>query len=1048
MKRAFKVGFAVLLLLTSIAAHAQMDIPVNLVTGAAQIGIPLGEVRDNEISVPITLSYNATGVQISEKGYGEFGFGANWALRAGGSITREIRALPDDFMGLLNDPRKGWLIGNTAQTMASYAQGGALESFKYADTEPDMFSIGVPGLSVKFVFDNTKQIRTIPYQDVKIVPYYTDAINKADIYKFEVTTNDGVKYEFAEQEITNKYASDYNYPIDQNKRTGFFTREYDLYGIYKPTFFKSSWHLSKITTRDNRTILVKYTDAKPFTYSEDKILTTDLGESYYLFTTYNTTFRKRLVEVSSATSRAYFNFNQGNFQAYDRIDFFDNTSGQEKRVKSYSLNYKNVFSKETTLSASLIENSMRRFLESISESSDCSIFPSQKFSYYGVDFATGITQLPPPGSSKQDMWGYFNDSSDDFLDQNINMHPLTPEMHYYNLDVPGYTPKYLPDQIPGSVEKYGQNYSIDVGRKRSVNPATIHLGSLSKIQTPFGGYTSIEYEPNNYRYQLPELGELIPFGEGIRVKKVIVHDGIAHTNDQVKEYEYQDADGKSSGRITYPPQFDLLGKDAAVVRSISNLAPSSEIFYKRVTVKEVGKGKLVCEYLVPAVYPTVLEGDWKASTNFQYPFSPNTEYSFERGLPYRKYEYKESDMVTPLHETQYEYQRISLQPTEVKAVNFDSPVYYDLDFKNDFVWSPTGGTYKHITNVGKVLLSEKNFTTDPSNKTRKMESASSYFYEATTHKLLTRTTVENSDGSTYETRFKYVKDFAGITTPGDPTTTALKVMNENYMHTAPVETVTWLIKGTSSKVLSASLTKYNISAGGLALPAQIRQLPQVVGYTAASIQPVNGSQKLVEDSRYITVKEFETYQGIKPLTINDGKGRLHAFHWGYSATTPVVEIVNAAANQVAFSNFETTTNNNFTLVNPTYVPGNILGKALSLPANTIFQANVQKGLGKYYRFTCRIKAAASGALTIQLSNGNTNFITESISFNASSNWQFIEKQLDVTAAASTFTIKASGSVALVLDDIAFSPSIASIQSFTFDSALGKTSETDSKGILR
>ena len=83
------------------------EVAVDKFTGTAQVHIPLANVTAPGISVPVGLSYVASGVQVDEVGSA---VGVNWSLQAGMSIRREVRGLPDDVQSLSStENRYGWL---------------------------------------------------------------------------------------------------------------------------------------------------------------------------------------------------------------------------------------------------------------------------------------------------------------------------------------------------------------------------------------------------------------------------------------------------------------------------------------------------------------------------------------------------------------------------------------------------------------------------------------------------------------------------------------------------------------------------------------------------------------------------------------------------------------------------------------------------------------------------------------------------------------------------------------------------------------------------
>lgn len=63
------------------------DIPVNLSNGIPSIEIPVFTLNEKDLSMPIKLSYHASGIKVDEAA-GWVGLG--WSLSAGGTITREV----------------------------------------------------------------------------------------------------------------------------------------------------------------------------------------------------------------------------------------------------------------------------------------------------------------------------------------------------------------------------------------------------------------------------------------------------------------------------------------------------------------------------------------------------------------------------------------------------------------------------------------------------------------------------------------------------------------------------------------------------------------------------------------------------------------------------------------------------------------------------------------------------------------------------------------------------------------------------------------------
>ncbi|HEY0770061.1 MAG TPA: hypothetical protein VGD31_06975, partial [Sphingobacteriaceae bacterium] len=103
------IGLYVLLFVTSLADAQELpnlvrpspetaalfrfqDYPMDYSTGLPSINIPLYEVQSGSLRVPISVSYHASGLKVSD----EDGPVANgWSLNAGGAVSRTIHGSAD-----------------------------------------------------------------------------------------------------------------------------------------------------------------------------------------------------------------------------------------------------------------------------------------------------------------------------------------------------------------------------------------------------------------------------------------------------------------------------------------------------------------------------------------------------------------------------------------------------------------------------------------------------------------------------------------------------------------------------------------------------------------------------------------------------------------------------------------------------------------------------------------------------------------------------------------------------------------------------------------
>jgi len=135
------------------------DTPVNHATGIPQINIPLFTIQEDGVSVPISLSYHASGVKVDEL---SSVVGLKWTLNAGGGIFRQVNDNPDETGWLQPDARgfvtPEWLAAQgdiaTWQTQRLIGHSDELD-----DYYPDDFNYTFLNHSGSFIFnqDGTTQ---------------------------------------------------------------------------------------------------------------------------------------------------------------------------------------------------------------------------------------------------------------------------------------------------------------------------------------------------------------------------------------------------------------------------------------------------------------------------------------------------------------------------------------------------------------------------------------------------------------------------------------------------------------------------------------------------------------------------------------------------------------------------------------------------------------------------------------------------------------------------------------------------------------------------
>jgi len=269
------------------------DIPVGYHTGVVNVDIPIYQLKEGPITVPISLGYHTSGIRVAEAASW---VGLGWALNCGGVITRSVQHVPDE--GPLSEHipesslagslvhsgyyKNGFILPEKLSfnsfNVNTQRWGDSTEAWAYrvyhnaaagnVDCEPDMFFYNFGRYSGKFFFKVEKQgdgsfKRTpvfIPKADVKVdVQFATATIpgryvstfdTRTTFISFVITTPDGFKYYFGQTDSATLYATEYS------GTETFTSSSHSTSDI--PRFSPSSWYLTKITSPDGHQVTFEY----------------------------------------------------------------------------------------------------------------------------------------------------------------------------------------------------------------------------------------------------------------------------------------------------------------------------------------------------------------------------------------------------------------------------------------------------------------------------------------------------------------------------------------------------------------------------------------------------------------------------------------------------------------------------------------------------------------------------------------------------------------------------------------------------------------------
>lgn len=475
------------------------EIPVELSKGTPSISIPLYDITSGSLKLPISLSYHASGVRVTDMSTSS---GLSWTLNAGGAITRAVNGLPDEnstAFRSLNPPSPA----NTNDLLCYIGKIAAFNGIYY-DGMSDGYFYNFNGNSGKFLYAN-KQLSvdqnlpaivpvTIPYKPLKIQE--THPQTGSSIYT--IADLDGTIYTFGK--VVNGKASSET-----------------TYSSHGPTGFISTWYLSQIVSANRMdTITLEYTaatlvDSPPLYSTALEKLESENGQVHYSHV-------KSISESSVMTvypSDIYFRNGKVSFTyAADRLDlpnakrltgiyiYRKDAAGNYSELKHYELAH-SYFSctdgySQTDInpvsSHSASSGLLKRLkLDSITEKNSAgAALPAHQFTYH-EDEALRIY-----GSYAQDYWGFHNGAANQKL--------------------------LIWDTDP----TYTAEPSAAYGANRIPNFSYAIAGTIKSVQYPTGGKTVYTFESN-------ELTDGTQ-GGGIRIKSIANFEGMTQLSK--KEYSY------------------------------------------------------------------------------------------------------------------------------------------------------------------------------------------------------------------------------------------------------------------------------------------------------------------------------------------------------------------------------------------------------------------------------------------------------------------------------------------------------------------------------
>ncbi|RFM27667.1 hypothetical protein [Deminuibacter soli] len=978
----------------SAALNKYGEYQVSLFTGVPEISIPLYTIKQGALTLPVTLSYHASGNKVTDAASW---VGLGWSLNAGGAVSRKLMGARGDENSsngyLHTDFRTSAQVDQTTEAGREYL--GLLSGGTY-DTEPDIFSVSAPTVDAKFFFDrgNGFQPSFLHYSPAKVTSSF---ISTADV-PFNVLDEKGIKYRFG----------------------GNFRETTTSYNGGSSSTDVSSWMLESMSA-------LNAVDEIDFSYStqygsvsDDLVDTWEIDDNQ---NQYEAGGFCSMIPNPSITRSIHVGSNVIQCQLQEityrggKVVFTLSNSFREDLTNFKSLASIQVYNLDVATNQYQLQKTILPFLSYFINGTDAATKRLRLDSLQILDNAGAVTErysfaydalaLPAPTSKQRDFWGYYNGKNNSSLipQQNITFSPGS-----------GSTPQTI---------IIGSNYP----NGRDADAAYAKACVLKRINYPTGGYTTFEYEGNQY-LQGSAQGYAVKYAGGLRIHAIASYDGI-NAAPLLKTYEYNTArpnfipgnqyfftntwhedwyfNGTSLGwcstnRRVYlsNPTIDFLPYDQAAV-----VYPTVTEYLGDATNNS---GKTVYQFKDAA--------DIVSSASIAKPIMI-TQY-FLRGQLLNKSVYRNTGpgLYQIVKEERHSYDAfpgrtsvdVGLTATQVLD---QSGAVAPADHKNNLYYYgyygiECGDSYP-IKN--EVVTYDAN---DPSKFTIQTETNT---YGNIIHQQVTRIDKVNSDGTHYISNRRFPADYI----PAGSTSTANSVLNAmlNYnMQAMPIESWESVLPagaGSTEVVRGGQLNSYTTNYH-YPQPATIYQLENASLLNDYTASYVTGNGGLTFDSRYKVAVNFDLYDSDDHLVqYTPRNGAPVAMIWDYNGQLPVAEIKGAARNTTAYTSFEGTSNSVWTYNGTFLHNGGATGQSS-------FQGTISKAVpaGNY---TVTAWALGGSGITVNSASGIAVF--------TSGNWTMYKWEL---SGVSNVTVSSNN-----MDEVRLYPTGAQMTTYTYTPTIGITS---------
>lgn len=1000
--------------------------------------------------------------------YSEFGLDMTDAGSAQYLAPRELAFLPR----FKSNMDKNWKLSRRALT----------------DREQDVFIYNFNGVTGQFVIGRDGNVQLINDSKIKIEKTTADMTNatpyniRTRINSFTITDASGMLYKFSAYELANVMvtASSSEGPDNFQMITA-SGNPIPKYTIQKwvLTEIKNPITLEKITFGYEDYIVDQTTDRTPsYQFTEGQS-----SESVEVYYQRSRGILKRLSNIVLPDGHKV-EFFYSNTERIDLLGDYPLTkikiSYNNSDINSYVFQYGYFLKKEIKNYTDVISQTDKRFarlcLTSFQKTGAKVPESPYTFTYYTGSETTDPKDIVPPlDCMAQDHWGFYNKTS------------------------------RVDNDVAYPAKEVLKDLMLNSSTYRQPLPGAAQLGLLKDIQNPFGGKLTYEYEQNDskdvdnptitrvaggvrvskatvsdgintsnnvvttYSYKLSD-GTTSGWGyesptyldrRQIRVWKASSLDGYdengvliydvttALAKLVVKEIAKQaikiafKAVAESAG-IAAAPQpviaifiiitgglidrlFVLFDPTDYVWSDSYNFYPHEKqnpigINYSRVELRNTsitsGSGKSVQEFSAPANVRAEIPG-------IAMPYSSKQRFAgWKYGLPTKTFIYNEAG--TLLKETTNTYSVIANtnvtdnhKSSKVQIVQPESSGCWAATYAipiTDFSWE---FYYPIIGRTELTGITEKEYSA--SGTLSQKDVINTYNSDF----LLGTSTTTRSNGDQIIIKNYYPDDYDDIS----PAITDMKTFR---MYAVPVSTETWLKKPNNDEFLiDATINEYVKLSDGQIKLSNIYKLESKEPVAKATVG-YQVSSSLVRSSSLFKVQSTTGYNALgNPVQVSSPGGDISSKIFDYNDRFVTASVLNAGSEDIAFSSFEAVNSGGVVSQQTTtgswvIFPGSTIATDRSLTGKYSFSGRLDKTVTHTGNYTVTIWGHSWGNVTV---NGQTGTALANVG-----DWRLFEWKL---VNVSTITVLADN-----VDEVRLCPTNAKMVTFTYNPAIGKTSECD------